>query len=309
MDSGPKPPVWYSPDYDMMDDAEKETTLNRWTSFSEKIRRRHWFLSSRREMHELFVKKKIVQRKCFRCPTMLSHTDVVAAYTIPYQSIPVELKGNFATFCLCQKCIYDVADDPDSDISRMTLISVLAQQNDTAGELHERKSEMKCLSDELTRLSRDIAAAKNRVIALKTIQSEKNKERDDLLRQIDAVKQEVPMLQAKLEEEKKKTGTAEYKEALAKLQAPLQSALDNFKSFRKMIDEVSSGLETLSEEADDVGHVLKISHVCKICMGPKEKWISFDCGHIFCQECVAMKHDTCAFCNKQIQSWHEVYLP
>lgn len=292
-----------------MSDVEKMSKDNDWTMAVGRLRRRHWFLTTAREMHELFVKKKIFLRKCFMCPEMLSHGDVAVAYTIPYSSISDEFRGNFTTFCLCKTCVFLAMEDDQSDISRMTQAAAFAQQNDTSGQMQEKKSEIRCLSDELARLSREIANSKNGIAHLSKIKAEKDKEKETVMKQIEASSQEIVMLKKQLEEEKKKTGTDEYKEALAKLREPFESALENFKSFREIVQKMSSDFETLNEEADDVGIQLKILHVCKICMCSKEKWISFDCGHIFCQECAALKNDKCAFCNKQVNSWHEVYLP
>jgi len=191
----------------------------------------------------------------------------------------------------------------------MTQLSVFAQQNDTTGQIIERKSELRCVSEEVTRISRDIAREKNRVAELLKTKIEKEQERDAVSKQIEAVSGQIDALKKQLEEEKKKTGTDEYKEALDKLRKPIESALENFKAFKDAMKTITSEMEALEEATDDIGIQLKIQHTCKICMCSKDKWVSFDCGHIFCQECAALKSDKCAFCNKPIESWHEVYLP
>lgn len=303
------PAAWFSPDFETLSDDEKSIKCREWREAMNKLRRKHWFITSPREMRELFTKKGIFNRKCFMCPELLSHHDVAAAFTIPFREMRPEFVGNISTFCLCQTCVLTAIDDESSDISRVSHALLFARQGDVSGELKERMTEIRCFAEEHTKLSNELAVSRTRLSRLHQMKEYTEKERESILEQIKRIKDEANALKKQLEDEKKKVGTDEYKDALSQLRAPVESALEKFREFKEAVKQMGAELETLSDNADEVGTSLKIAHVCKICMCPKDKWITFGCGHVFCQECAALKNDKCSFCNKTVTSWHEVYLP
>lgn len=186
-------------------------------------------------------------------------------------------------FCLCKKCVF-LAVDKKIDITRIPLVEVFAQQSDF-GELSEMKTEVQCLQEITIYLSEEI-------VKLEKSRKDKEKEMLKLKEETEKYEKEMEYLRKRQE----KISTDEFKDSLQKLEKPLQSTVEKFKEFQKLL-------------IDDVGISLGILHTCKICMCPKDNWISFGCGHVFCKDCASLKSDKCAFCSRPVDFWHEVFLP
>lgn len=86
-------PEWYCSDFDNLSLDQKAKKFEEFQQFGFKLRRLHWYITENVEdIYSLFHKKRIIERKCFMCPVLLSFKDVTATYSIPYSSIPKQYK-------------------------------------------------------------------------------------------------------------------------------------------------------------------------------------------------------------------------